>query len=361
MINHKNKNKDIFRRLAKVAMAGTAFLTISFAVVSSAVAASSTLASVKSRKMLNCGIHNSGLLGFSKQNNDGTWEGIDVAICQAVAAAVLSDKTKINYRNLSAKERFTVLSSGEIDILSRNTTYTMSRDTDLKLNFLPPNYYDGQGFMIGKRLMQRGIATTKQLNGARICVESGTTTELNMADYFKRYNIKTTPIVVDTSDTAIQNLIAGKCDSYTTDRSSLSAIRLSQKTPEDFRVLPEVISKEPFAPAVREGDEQWSNLTRWVMNAMIYAEEKNITSQNVDKIVQAGSNNDPEINRFLGLNGEDTGRYLGLDKDWAYRVIKQVGNYGEVYHKYLDQLGLQKRGLNDLHTRGGLMYAPPFR
>lgn len=331
------------------------------ALVQPASAASSVLKSIQSKKTLTCGIHNSGLLGFSKQNDDGSWEGIDIAVCQALAAAILSDKNKVIYRNLSPKERFTVLSSGEVDILSRNTTYSMSRDTDLKLNFLPPNYYDGQGFMVGKRLIDRGVSSIKQLNGARICVEAGTTTELNMADYFRRYNIKTTPIVVDTSDVAMQNLIAGKCDSYTTDRSSLAANRLSQKNPNDFRVLPEIISKEPLTPAIREGDEQWSNITRWVMYAMIYAEEKNITSQNVDKIVQAGNNADPEVNRFLGLNGENTGKYLGLDKDWAYRVIKQVGNYGEVYHKYLDQLGLQKRGLNDLYTRGGLMYAPPFR
>ncbi|MDI9314028.1 MAG: amino acid ABC transporter substrate-binding protein [Hydrotalea sp.] len=341
---------SVFSLLA-VAWVGTA---------QNATAASSILKTVQSRKMLNCGIHNAGLLGFAKQNNDGAWEGIDVAVCQAVAAAVLGDKTKINYRNLAAKERFTVLSSGEIDILSRNTTYTLSRDSDLKINFLPPNFYDGQGFMISKRLIAKGVNSTKQLGGARICIESGTSTELNMADYFKRYKMKVTPIVVDTSDTAMQNLMAGKCDSYTTDRSSLAANRMSQKNPDDFKVLPEIISKEPFAAAIREGDDQWSNITRWTMYVLIVAEEKNITSANIDKIVQAGANSDPEINRLLGLDGQDTGKYFGLDKDWAYRIIKQVGNYGELYHKHIDQLGLKKRGLNDLYIRGGLMYAPPF-
>lgn len=319
-----------------------------------------TLKNVKSKNTVRCGIHNSGIIGFAMQKNDGGWEGIDVAVCQAVAAAVLGDKNLVTYRNLSPKERFTVLSSGEIHLLSRNTTYTMSRDTDLKLDFMPTNFYDGQGFMIGRRLMDRGIRSVKQLGGARICVEAGTTTELNMADYFRTYNIKTTPIVVDTSDVAMQQLIAGKCDVYTTDRSSLAANRLAQKNPNDFLVLPEIISKEPLGPAVREGDAQWANVVRWVMYAMIYAEEKGITSKNVDEIIAAGSNADPEVNRFLGLAGEDTGKYLGLDKDWGQRIIKQVGNYGEIYDQYIKPLGI-KRGLNDLYTRGGLMYAPPIR
>ncbi|MGI9461574.1 MAG: amino acid ABC transporter substrate-binding protein [Alphaproteobacteria bacterium] len=320
-----------------------------------------TLKAVTKQEALRCGIHSAGLLGFAKQNDDGSWEGIDIAVCEAVAAAVLRDKEKIRYRNLSSKERFTALTSGEIDILSRNTTFTLSRDTDLRLTFMPPNYYDGQGFMIGRRLINRGVQSARQLIGARICVQAGTTTELNMADYFRANNIKVVPIVIDDNNVAMQNLIAGKCDAYTSDRSGLAASRVSQKNPNNYQILPEVISKEPLAPAVREGDDSWANIVRWVVYAMIYAEEKNITSKNIDEIMESGEHADPEVNRFLGLAGEDTGRYIGLDGRWAYRIIKQVGNYGEVYRKYINPLGLGKRGLNDLYTRGGLMYAPPFR
>lgn len=310
---------------------------------------------VKARGAVNCGV-STGLTGFSEQDNAGQFTGIDAAVCQAIAAAIFNDKNKVNYKKLTSKERFTALASGDVDILPRNTTWTYSRDTDLKFNFLPVNYYDGQGFMITKKLADsKKITKAAQLNGARVCIQPGTTTELNLADFFRVNKIKYVPIVTETDDQSMEKLRSGGCDVYTTDRSGLASTRSGEKNPNDFIVLPDVISKEPLAPAVRHGDDQWADIGRWVMYSMLIAEEKGINSKNIGDFTKAPTN-DPEVNRLLGTEGE-FGKMMGLDKDWAQRVIRLVGNYEEVYHANLDKIGLKERGINALHSKGGLMYA----
>ncbi|MEM7071376.1 MAG: amino acid ABC transporter substrate-binding protein [Pseudomonadota bacterium] len=318
-------------------------------------AQAATLDDVKSRGVLSCGT-STGLPGFSFTNDNGEWEGFDVAICRAVAAAVFGDASRVKVKPTTPKERFTVLRSGEIDVLARNTTWTYSRDVDLQTTFVGVNYYDGQGFIVPNNL---GIKSATELDGASVCIQTGTTTELNLADYFRTNGMSYEPVPIDTNDEARENYLAGRCDVYTTDRSGLAATRAVFENPEDHIVLPEVISKEPLGPLVRQGDDQWADVVRWVLNVLILAEELGVTSKNVDSLAKSAGDN-PEINRILGTEGE-YGAMLGLPADWAVHVISQVGNYGEVYSKYLNPIGLSARGVNALWTQGGLLYAPPYR
>lgn len=320
-----------------------------------AVAANGTLEKVKKNGYLQCGV-STGLPGFSNPNSKGEWEGIDVEFCQAVAAAVLGDKSKVKYVPLTAKERFTALQSGEIDVLSRNTTWTLHRDTSLGLNFVGVNYYDGQGFMVKKDL---GLTSAKELDGASVCVQSGTTTELNLADYFRNNGMEYKPVVFDTAAQTSKGFDAGRCDVLTTDQSGLYALRLNLKDPKTAQVLPEIISKEPLGPVVRQGDDQWFNINKWVLNAMINAEEYGISSKNADQMLKS---KDPNIKRILGVDGPK-GKGLGIRDDWGYQVVKQVGNYGESFERTVGEGSpLQiSRGVNALWNAGGFMYAAPIR
>lgn len=331
-------------------------ITAGVAAALSAFAANAgTLEDVQARGVLNCGV-STGLTGFSNPNDKGVWEGIDVDVCRAVAAAVLGDASKVKYKGLTSKERFTALNSGEVDMLSRNTTWTFSRDVDLKLTFLGVNFYDGQGFMVKKSL---GVNSAKELDGARVCIQVGTTTELNLADFFRVNNMSYEAVPVETDSEASEAYLADRCDAYTTDRSGLASNRSAFENPNDHVVLPEVVSKEPLGPAVRQGDDNWADIVRWSLNAMFIAEEIGLTSKNVDKMAAKATDN-PELNRMLGTEGE-YGKMIGLDPKWVHRIIKQVGNYEESYHRNLDQIGLSNRGVNALYTNGGLIYAPPFR
>jgi len=321
------------------------------------LANAATLDDVRKRGQLHCGI-NTGLAGFAAPDDKGVWRGFDVDFCRAVAAAVLGDANKIRYTNLTGKTRFTALRSGEIDLLSRNTTWTFSRDVDLQLTFIGVNYYDGQGFMIPKKL---GVTSAKQLGGASVCIQTGTTTELNLADFFRVNNMKYQPVPIETNAEALTNYLAGRCDVYTTDASGLVATRVATDNPVDHIVLPEIISKEPLGPVVRQGDDQWADIARWTLNAVIAAEELGITSKNV-KAMAKGTKN-PEINRLLGKENLQGRKALGLSADWAVNVISQVGNYGEIFAANLGKntpLGIA-RGVNAQYNNGGLMYAPPFR
>ena len=316
--------------------------------------ASSTLDAVKKKGIVSCGV-SVGLAGFSQKDEKGQWSGLDVDVCRSVAAAVLGDASKVTYRPLTAKERFEALKSGEVDILSRNTTWTHTRDTSLGLNFAGVNYYDGQGFMVSKKL---GVKSALELDGASACIQAGTTTELNMADYFRANGMKYTAVTYDTSDQTRAGFESGRCDVLTSDQSQLYSIRIGLKDPASAMVLPEVISKEPLGPVVRQGDDGWFNIVRWTMNALIEAEFLGVNSTNVE---QAKAEGNPAQKRLMGTEG-DAGEKLGLGADWAYNVIKQVGNYGEVYDRHLVPLGLTREGsLNAQWTEGGLIYAPPFR
>ncbi len=318
-------------------------------------AQAATLDSVKERGMLKCGV-NSGLAGFSIPDDKGVWKGLDVDLCRGIAAAIFNDPGKVQFIPLNAKERLTALQSGEIDVLSRNTTWTSSRDTELGVNFTGVNYYDGQGFLIKKGL---GVTSAKELDGAAICIQSGTTTELNVADYFRKNGINYTAVVFDTSDQTVQGLEAGRCDVLTSDLSQLYALRTKLSKPDEAVALPEVISKEPLGPSVRQGDDQWFNVVKWTHFAMVNAEELGITKDNVDSM-KGGDNQD--VRRLLGED-TDFGKGMGLPKEWAYRIIKHVGNYGEVFEANVGQGSPLKidRGLNALWTEGGLQYAPPVR
>ncbi|MBD1564498.1 amino acid ABC transporter substrate-binding protein [Vibrio sp. SA48] len=335
--------------LASVVAASTAMMA------TTASAADSTLDKVLSQGVLTCGV-STGLPGFSNPNSKGEWEGIDVEYCQALAAAVLGDKSKVKYVPLTAKERFTALQSGEIDVLSRNTTWTLQRDSALGLNFVGVNYYDGQGFMVKKDL---GIQSAKELDGASVCVQSGTTTELNLADYFRNSGMSYKPVVFDTAAQTSKGFDAGRCDVLTTDQSGLYALRLNLQDPNVAVVLPEIISKEPLGPVVRQDDDKWFNVTKWTLNAMINAEEYGITSKNADEMLKS---NDPNIKRILGLDGPK-GKGLGIRDDWGYQIVKQVGNYGESFERTVGTGSpLQiSRGVNALWNAGGFMYAPPLR
>ena len=336
--------------LASVIAASTALVSIN-----ASAAEESTLDKVLAKGEVSCGV-STGLPGFSNPNAKGQWEGIDVDYCRAVAAAVLGDKNKVKFVPLTAKERFTALQSGEIDILSRNTTWTLQRDTALGLNFAGVNYYDGQGFMVKKSL---GLKSAKELDGASICVQSGTTTELNLADYFRKNGMSYKSVVFDTSAQTVKGFESGRCDALTTDQSGLYALRLNLADPSSAMVLPEIISKEPLGPVVRQGDDKWFNVAKWTLFAQINAEEYGITSKNVDKMLKS---NDPNIKRILGVDGPK-GTGLGIRDDWGYQIIKQVGNYGEMFDRTVGKDSpLQiARGVNALWNAGGFMYAPPIR
>ena len=318
--------------------------------------AAATLDDVKARGKLNCGV-TTGLAGFAAPNASGEWEGFDVAVCRAVAAAVLGDPAAVEFIPTTGKTRFTALASGEIDFLARNTTWTFSRDVDLKFDFIGVNYYDGQGFMVPKSL---GVSSAKDLDGATVCIQTGTTTELNLADFFRANNISYEPVPIETNAEGQQQYLAGACDTYTTDASGLAATRATFEAPGDHIILPEIISKEPLGPLVRHGDNEWGDITRWTLYALIAAEELGVTSANVEEM--AASTTNPEVARLLGTEGT-LGEMLGLDAAWAKNAIASQGNYGEIFAKNIGEetpIGLA-RGLNAQWTDGGLMYAPPFR
>lgn len=318
--------------------------------------AGTTLDAVKKKDFVQCGVSD-GLPGFSVADSTGKYHGIDVDVCRAVAAAVLGDATKVHYSPLTAKERFTALQSGEIDMLSRNTTWTSSRDAGMGLVFAGVNYYDGIGFLVNKKL---GVKSAKELDGATICIQAGTTTELNVSDYFRSNNLKYTPITFDTSDESAKSLEGGRCDVLTSDQSQLYAQRTKLATPTDYVVLPEVISKEPLGPLVRRGDEDWLAIVKWSLYAMLDAEEAGVTSKNAAEMAKSSAN--PDVKRLLGTDGE-YGKDLKLPKDWALKIVTQVGNYAEIFEANLgDSTPLKiKRGLNALWKNGGIQYAPPVR
>jgi general L-amino acid transport system substrate-binding protein len=318
-----------------------------------AFAQQSTLDTVRSKGYVQCGV-NTGVAGFSAPDSKGVYKGIDVDLCRAVAAAVFGDNTKVRYTPLTAQQRFTALQSGEVDILARNTTWTITRDTSLGLNFVGVNYYDGQGFMVHRKL---NVKSAKQLNGATVCVQPGTTTELNLADYFRSNKMTFKPVVIEKLDEVLNAYFAGRCDVYTTDHSGLISTRATRAPkPEEHVILPEIISKEPLGPAVRHGDDRWFDVVKWSMFAMLEAEEMGLSTKTIDK---EGSSTNPNVQRFVGSTG-DIGKMLGLDNKWAFNIIKQVGNYGESFDTNLKPLGFE-RGLNRLWNQGGLMYAPPIR
>jgi len=318
-------------------------------------ASAQTLAAVKSRGILNCG-GNGTLAGFGLPDAQGNWTGLDVDFCRALAAAIFDDPKKVKFVPLSSKDRFTALQSGEVDVLARNTTWTSSRDTSLGLNFTGVNYYDGQGFMVRKQLK---VNSALELNSAAVCVQQGTTTELNLADYFRANKMTLKTVNFATADEAIKAYDAGRCDAYTTDASGLYAERLRLAQPSDHIVLPEIISKEPLGPSVRHGDDQWFDIVKWTHYAMLNAEEAGITSKNLDEMMKSAN---PDIRRLLGLEG-NYGEQLGLTKDWAARIIKHVGNYSESFERNVGEGSPLKiaRGLNRLWTKGGIQYAPPVR
>ncbi|MBK8175400.1 MAG: amino acid ABC transporter substrate-binding protein [Rhodospirillales bacterium] len=338
-----------------LATASLVAASISFGSTSAALAGT-TLDAVKARGELICGVHTS-LYGFGYPDEKGAWRGIDIDMCRAVAAAVLGDDKKVKYVPLSAQARLTALQSGEIDMLSRNTTWTLTRDTANGLNFTGVNYYDGQGFMVAKKL---GVSSAKELSGATVCVQTGTTTELNLADFFRANKMELKPVTIEKYEEVTGAFLAGRCDAITSDASQLAAIRANDTpNPADYVILPELISKEPLGPSVRQGDDQWFDVVKWSLFAMVEAEERGLTSANVDAALKSP---DPNVQRILGVTG-DLGKGMGLDNKWAYNIIKMVGNYGESYERNLgmgSKLQLS-RGLNALWTNGGLMYAPPMR
>ena len=336
--------------MAKISLATLAVMSFGSATLSA-----DTLADVQKNGFVKCGV-DGGLPGFSEVGSDGVYKGIDVDLCRAVAAAVLGDAKKVKYVALTAKERLTALQSGEIDMLSRNTTWTQTRDTSLGLKFAGVNYYDGQGFMVNKKL---GVKSAKELDGASICLQTGTTTELNVADYFRTNKMKYKLVSYDTNDQVLKGYESGRCDVLTSDQSQLYGLRIKLAKPDESIVLPEVISKEPLGPVVRQGDDKWFNIVRWTFNAMLTAEEGGVTSKNVDAMLKSDN---PDVKRLLGVEGE-MGKNLGLSKDFAYQIVKQVGNYAESFEATVGMGSPLKisRGYNALWNQGGLQYAPPFR
>ena len=329
---------------------------VSATVLVAGFAAAGTLDDIKARGELICG-SNTGLTGFGAPDRNGDWKGFDVDLCKALGAAVLGDASKVKFVPLTGETRFTALASGEVDVLVRNSTWTFSRDNDLKLDFVAVNYYDGQGFMVKKDL---GVSSAKDLDGATVCIQTGTTTELNLADFFKSNNITYTPVTVADDSEAQRQYLSGACDAFTTDASGLAATRATMADPENHIILPEIISKEPLGPAVRHGDNQWGDIVRWVYYALLVAEEKGITKANLEEVL--ASTTDPEVKRLLGAEG-DMGAMMGLDNEFAKRAIMANGNYGEIFEANIGAstpIGLA-RGLNALWTQGGLQYAPPFR
>ena len=319
------------------------------------VVTAGTLEDVKARGKVRC-VVSTGIAGFAAPDASGVWKGFDIDFCRATAAAVLGNANAFEPVTSTGKTRFTKLNAGEGDVLWRNTTVTFTRDVSVKLRFHGINYYDGQGFMVKKSL---GVSSAKDLDGASVCIQTGTTTELNLADYFSSNNMSYEAVTIETNDEARQNYEAGRCDVYTTDASGLSSTRSALPDPDAHMVLPEIISKEPLGPATRHGDDQWSDIITWVLNATVTAEELGVNSSNVDKMKNS---NNPEIRRMLGSDGSQ-GAELGLSNDWAYQIIKQVGNYAEIFENNIGvntPLGIE-RGLNALWTKGGLQYSPPFR
>ncbi|MGL5362484.1 MAG: amino acid ABC transporter substrate-binding protein [Bosea sp. (in: a-proteobacteria)] len=339
----------IFAAIA--ALAGASFLAAGAAQAQTA----NTLSQVKARGVLNCGV-GTGLAGFSIPDAQGNWTGLDVDVCRAVASAIFNDPNKIKFVSLSAKDRFTALQAGEVDLLSRTTTWTMSRDTSLGLNFGPVNYYDGQGFMVRKKL---GVNSALQLAGASICTQQGTTTELNVADFFRANKLKYEVVAFATNDETVKAYDAGRCDAFTTDSSGLYAERLKLANADDHIVLPEIISKEPLGPVVRHNDDQWFDVVKWAYYAMVTAEELGVTKANLAEMLKSEN---PEIKRLLGTEGK-FGEAAGLTNDWAVRIITHVGNYGESFERNVGMGSRLKiaRGLNALWSKGGLQYAPPIR
>ena len=319
------------------------------------MAVAGTLADVKAKGFIQAGA-NGDLFGFGKPDEKGVWRGLDVDTARAIAVAVFGDANKVKFTPLTAKTRFTALQSGEIDVLTRNCTQTLGRDTDLGLDFVQVNYYDGQGFLVPKKL---GVQSAKQLDGATVCVLPGTTTELNVADYFRTEGMKMKPVVIESTAELAKAFFAGRCDVLTSDASQLAGTRAVAPDPKAYVILPEIISKEPLAPVVRHGDNQWKDIVNYAVLAMINAEEMGITSKNVDKMLKS---KDPKVQRFLGVSAGN-GKALGLDEKFAYNIIKQVGNYGEIFERNVGvntKLGIE-RGLNALWTNGGLLYSPPFK
>ena len=337
-------------KLLTLALGAAAVATVSTG------AYAATLDDVKAKGFMQCGV-STGLPGFSFTDANGDWQGFDPAICRAVAAAIFGDSTAVKFTPTTPKTRFTALASGEVDMLARNTTETFSRDADLKLTFAPVNYYDGQAFMVRKSL---GVTSALNLSGATVCIQTGTTTELNLADYFRTNNMNYEPVPIETNAEAQEKYLANACDVYTSDESGLAATRSAFEAPDDHMLLPEIISKEPLAPVSRHGDDQWADIIKWVRNALVIAEEKGVTAANADEI--AASSDDPEVRRMLGAEGE-YGAMLGLGQTWALDAIKAGGNYGEIYARYIGEdspIDLA-RGLNALHSDGGLLYAAPLR
>lgn len=338
------------RQLKRIATLSAAALFLT-----AGVATAGTLDDVKAKGFIQAGV-NGDLFGFGKPDEKGVWKGLDVDTARAVSAAVFGDADKVKYTPLTAKTRFTALQSGEIDLLTRNATQTLSRDTALGLNFVQVNYYDGQGFLVPKNL---GVKSAKELDGASVCVLPGTTTEQNVADYFRVNKMKMNPVVIENTAELSKAFFAGRCDCMTSDASQLAGIRAVAPKPADYVILPEIISKEPLAPAVRHGDDQWKDIVNFSVLALIAAEELGIDSKNIDEMMKS---TDPKIKRFLGVSAGN-GKALGLDEKWAYNIIKQVGNYAEIFER---NVGVNtplmiERGLNALWTDGGLMYAPPFK
>ncbi len=328
-------------------------LLVTFSCV--AALSASTLDEVKARGVLRC-VVSTGVNGFAYPDDKGVWRGFDVDFCRATAAAILGDPNKVKFVTSTGKTRFTKLNSGEGDVLWRNTTITFSRDVNVKLTFVGVNYYDGQGFMIRKAL---GVKSAKELDGATVCIQTGTTTELNLSDYFNTEGISYEAVPIETNAEGKKNYISGRCDVYTTDASGLAATRAALPNPDAHMILPEIISKEPLGPAVRQGDDQWADIVRWVYNATVTAEEKGVTMSNMESMKRS---KDKEILRLLGADG-NLGAELGLSKDWAANIIKSVGNYGEIFERNIGvstDIGLE-RGLNALYKNGGLQYSAPFR
>jgi general L-amino acid transport system substrate-binding protein len=325
------------------------------AIVAAGAASAQTLDKVKQKGFLQCG-SNTGLAGFGVPDEKGVWTGLDVDVCRAIAAAIFNDATKVKYVPLSSKDRFTALQSGEVDVLVRNSTWTLSRDTSLGLNFTGINYFDGQGFMVRKKL---NVNSALELNGASVCTQQGTTTELNLADFFRANKMKYEVVAFASSDETIKAYDAGRCDAFTTDASGLYAERLKLTNPNDHVVLPEIISKEPLGPAVRHGDDQWMDIVKWVHFGMLNAEELGVSKANVDQMLKSDN---PEVKRLLGTEGK-FGESLGLPNDWVVRIVRLVGNYGESFERNVGEGSPLKikRGLNALWNKGGLQYAPPVR
>ncbi len=327
--------------------------------MAASAASAGTLEDVKAKGFVQCGV-NTALAGFSAPDDKGEWTGLDVDFCRAVAAAIFGDGTKVKFTPLSAKDRFTALQSGEVDVLSRNTTWTINRDTALGLNFAGVTYYDGQGFMVNAKKLP-GVNSALQLSGAAVCVQSGTTTELNLADYFKANNLEYNPVVFEKVEEANAAYDAGRCDAYTTDQSGLYGIRLTLAAPDDHVVLPEIISKEPLGPAVRQGDDKWFDIVKWTYYALLNTEELGITKANVDEMKNSPN---PEIKRVLGVEAESKiGTDLGLGNEWVVNIVKATGNYGEIFEKNVGADSPLKisRGINALWTKGGLQYGMPIR